>query len=128
METSKLEILKETLEFYKTNPRSVKDGEYYYTLQITQRRKTHDPVGRCFFAKYKQENNSLINKHLFDLNQELNLDEYLLKKYRGHNIIFWLDLQAFHDNDEFWINGVNKASLSAHGKERFDFLKKYYNE
>lgn len=62
-----------------------------------------------------------IFKHICNENaKKFNL--LFLPKYKGHSVDFWMDIQKFHDEEEFW----DKKSLTESGKEYLNKLREKY--
>jgi hypothetical protein len=106
---SKLEIIKETVEYYSEDVkrRAIYNDACVYNTKDGR----HCAVGRCMLSKHKKRgvkfeynyggSSALITSYS---------DEGLFSpKYRGHDIIFWGDLQALHDTHGYWDeNGLTK--------------------
>tara|TARA_R110002096_G_scaffold111202_3_gene242820 strand:- start:2075 stop:2455 length:381 start_codon:yes stop_codon:yes gene_type:complete len=113
---SRLEIIKETVEFYTTeqNKRSIaEDGACIYNSE----NGSHCAVGRCFSDDYKNEGVKFkFNREtgVADLdNAGDGLDRFLAKEYRGHSVHFWSSLQKLHDELKYW---EDEFTLSPSGK------------
>lgn len=81
-------------------------------------------VGKCLNAlghKYGR-NNYPIHGMISEDAGEHTLDDILLKKYRGHSIDFWSQLQSLHDSDDYWDSNGFRAA----GENRLREIKKEY--
>lgn len=116
------EILNETVDVYATNPllRSSHNNQCYFNGPDG----THCVVGRCLLPQYQGLGDKLAGNKasvtaLLRFNNIEQLDEMLAPQYRGHSIIFWVDLQVLHDNDKFW----TVYGLSEEGVGKVDSIK-----
>ena len=139
MQLTKEEILNETVDYYKNNPRSITGAgaggsdmsmisSCMYNSTIDGQ-ETHCAVGRCF-------NDEVKNTNLGDLANEMTVDELLEKlglltvddlledKYKGHKITFWRSLQGFHDSSYNWKPGKigTHCELTEAGKKEVEFI------
>lgn len=73
-------------------------------------------VGRCFNEK---KANFLSDLDAKSYDKEYCLDNHLKKKYKGHSIEFWDDLQGLHDSSYCW----NSQGLTEQGKAEVKRLK-----
>ncbi len=116
---TKQQIILETVEFYKNNPRSM--GKNNSCLYL-------GPNGeKCAFSRcctQKSITNILVKENDTPLAfmRDINVDDILLKKYQGHDKSFWHEVQAIHDAKEFW---KGKIFLKA-GRTFVNFLLKKY--
>jgi len=124
---TKIEIIDETVKFYKDRPRSMDSLACLYT-SIVKGKKTHCAVGRCFLPKHKNKKFEYNEDAVKCLNKSVGLDSLLKEEYRGHDIEFWINLQKLHDGDSFWdkIDGSCGQNLSCAGKKRVKELKEEY--
>jgi hypothetical protein len=119
-----LELLDDTVEYYKKNRRSVKRtlGE----LKVCQYMGVNG--AKCAVGKELDENHPNYAKIVSEYN-ELAADDLFAKfgndilKERSQRITlrFWDQLQSFHDDDLNWVeraNGTNE--LSQRGKNHYD--------
>lgn len=126
-ELSKEDIIKETARFYNSTNRGYDYSEGSCAYLAPNGSKC--AVGRCILSKHinKVKNCDggildlrwhLRNKH------NIQFEDVLIKKYRGHSPGFWTDLQNFHDEDyNFDYNG-----LTSTGKKRLEILLDKYRE
>ena len=98
---SKIEIIKETAEFYGNNPdkRAKLKKQDSNCVYLTKDGKSC-AVGRCIkisILKSLLGNNTTVRdlKNQF----EENLDSILKPAYKGHSLKFWEQLQEFHDDN-----------------------------
>lgn len=116
---SKIEIIKETANYYNSNNRGYNETLnvcLYYDTQT----KNMCAVGRCLSNPKK-----LANKynHIIVLFENKVITFRSLKsEYRIKDKYFWKKLQIFHDTKENW----NKKGLSTKGKVAYSKLKKFY--
>lgn len=97
------EIIEETVEYYKHNPRAtVNDSGITRCLYFRAYDSAVCAVGRCMkdpqrYASLDGDVEDLLVEYGLD-----SLDPLLKEEYRGHSLSFWLDLQDLHDNDRYW--------------------------
>ena len=115
MRKTKVEIIKETKEYYQdTTKRSLSPSG---GCEYINRNGNMCAVGRCCVNPEK------IPPSLFVEHIE-NLEEYLKEEYLGHDKYFWGDLQAFHDINGNWDeNGITPLGL-----KRYNSLIEKYSE
>lgn len=53
-------------------------------------------------------------------------DEIHKPEFRGHSADFWVDVQTFHDDSDFWYSTPPGNKLTEDGLERLNFLKEHY--
>lgn len=102
---TKLEIIKETVEHYSSNPlekRALLNGLCVYT----DKEGAHCAIGRCLLPEYQTTdfigNERTLAQNLSKVAGKEDLDSLLQEKYRGHDENFWFDLQHLHDTEQFW--------------------------
>lgn len=113
-----LEIIEDTLEFYKKNPRAVNEfGQCSYIDGNGNR----CAVGRYISEEHiKQVNEKPFNGQSVDgLHNEWELDTILIDTARGLDIDFWSDLQHLHDSRKCW----NGNKLTKFGREQSIIIK-----
>lgn len=124
---TKKEIILETVEYYKKNPRAVgkENCEYFIDGNMCA-------VGRCLidaenFEKYNIEN-KCTGLTINDFRLSRRLEDELRPEYRGHSITFWTDLQILHDMNSSWIKGKDKNinDLSTSGEYFLKNLEEKY--
>lgn len=147
---TKREIIKETYDYYSTDPSrrgARKTDSGFESCSYFQNERQMCAVGRCFLPQYQNEEFSkslegdveevveyFINKDydFFDFEsyrEKVNMSEIyeefdaLLKpEYRGHEIQFWQDLQGLHDFGQNW----SASGISEIGKKEYYFLLEKY--
>lgn len=108
---TKVDIINETVEFYSADP---KRRSYYIDEEnnpkclYNGKNGEHCAVGRCLEDKYHEMGselfgNSFAIRDFFVKNDCESLDEMLKEQYRGHERMFWSELQRLHDNPRNWI-------------------------
>lgn len=117
---TKVQIINQTVKFYSADPsrRSVDKLGVCSFNGHNGKEETHCAVGRCLLNKYKRQGvtmpaNDSTADGLASVYGYESLDELLLKKYRGHSLDFWSDLQLLHDKKEYW----NSKGLTTKGKK-----------
>lgn len=119
------QIINETVKFYSADIKrrsSNLDGDS--GCKYNSSNGTHCAVGRCLLPIYKNQGIELkgnTNGIAFFLSiQGLNsIDEAVVKKYRGHSLDFWRDLQDLHDTGKNW----QLSGLTQDGKKFVEILK-----
>lgn len=103
-----LEIINETVEYYKTNPRGL--GEHSCVYKAINGSKC--ALGRAIQDKYLDDPllNSTFAGGVMRLSMNLSvrnltIEEVLKPEYRGQSKRFWEDLQSWHDVSSHWIGG-----------------------
>lgn len=122
---TKVEIINETPEYYKTNPRGLDDalGSCVYYNPTTGAMCN---VGRCCikpsYLWYGPPSDGILVEGK-DSDKRVWIDELLKPEYRGHDVNFWDDLQSFHDRPRFWkANDKGGSDLTSAGYERLEEL------
>ena len=120
------DIIYETVEFYENNPRSV-ERVNGYTLRCKyymeeNGRELMCAVGRCL---YKTKAKSLTDEDMI-ASMRIKQGDFK-KKYRGHSLSFWNELQMLHDNDYFWDEDDFGNTLSKRGEEHVKNLIKMFS-
>lgn len=94
---TKTEIILETVEYYKNNPRGLDKSEiqccYYSDGKMCA-------VGRCLKNPEFFKNDTVSIKALFE-NKMLD-DSHFKNEYQNNECNFWRELQKFHDTGAFW--------------------------
>lgn len=117
-------IIKETVKYYKINPR----GKYDFGCVYLGKDGRKCAVGRCLLPEILQKTfEKSITGAVDELVDSLgHLDTLLIKKYRGKAEKFWIDLQDFHDDNCNWIeNDLGGNNLTELGEQEY---KKLLNE
>jgi hypothetical protein len=135
-----IEIIDETVEFYKENARAV-DGGCFYLYENGAK----CAVGRCFtdevIAKQQKEADSRDEeKYRFRSIHGINFcfsiavmnsnnpEDLLKPEYKGQTIEFWRQLQHLHDSPIFWSTENGKNVLTARGTQYLTLLKDRFKE
>ena len=119
---TKIEIIEETYEYYKTHPQALnKKGWCSYLTEEGYM----CAIGRCMtnevvaYQKIHMNTESgscknTLNNFLFSsgVSSHTNLDPMLKSEYRGHPFEFWSELQKFHDIN-VWTSGKINPSGQA---------------
>ena len=131
MGKTKVEILNDTIEYYKTHDRGVvskngviggctydngEGGQCAVGCRMTKKAIAHltktDNLNQITVSNLSDENDSI--------------DHLLQKKYRGHNLSFWEQLQSLHDSERNWSKTDEGWELSMDGEIRYaQFLGEY---
>ena len=113
-----LEIIEETVAFYRKNPRSINESGQCSYMDAKGNRCA---VGRYISEEYiKQVNQKPFNGLSVDgLHNEWELDTILIDSAQGLDVNFWADLQNLHDSSRCW----NGSKLSKFGHEQTIIIK-----
>jgi hypothetical protein len=118
---TKIEIIKETVEYYKNNNRGIIPGG---TCQYLSEDGDMCAVGRCL------ENPEDIGTKAIDADCLIADygDGIFKKQYQGHDPRFWQKLQNFHDTGQNWNPYKTKKGnrLTEQGKVKLNQLLKCY--
>lgn len=116
---SKIEIIKETVEYYSNNPRSINTAGTSCLY--------NGPNGeKCAFSRCCVDDASFIEGTSADSTLgSLSNQNILKEEYRGHDGIFWNNVQALHDLSANWNDEGN--GLSDIGIERVNKLIQRYS-
>ena len=129
------EIIDETIEFYKNNPRSIigKQANYDACMYISEGTKC--AVGRCLTKdtlKKVEKNLTALNRaSIRGLLNKINInthDEIFKEEYRGHPYFFWVELQSLHDKSDNWEKSSTGNILSKEGEKTSAFLKQKWSK
>jgi len=125
MKMTKREILKETVEYYKTNSRGLLLDEETDTWECVYLGENNSmcAVGRCLQDKILENlptrQESITASELSNYYDDASsLDDLLKPEYRGHDLAFWRYLQMFHDELSNW----GGKTLTDKGKEEYAIL------
>ena len=123
---TKREIVEETLAYYEKDPDrravDIVTGECVYNLPQNKSldgnpaQSKHCAVGRCLLPIYKKQGEympgnrtvdvtdlaSRFNEDMTDQDTKVTLDDLLAPRYRGHEVLFWKQLQQLHDKLDYW--------------------------
>lgn len=111
------QIVLETIKYYRTHKRGYDPIEencrYFYN-------NTKCAVGRCLIdpKKFKNDMSDV-------LGSSIELEKDLKPQYKGHDGLFWANLQDLHDTNAYWdANDKGGQDISEQGKycikEQFD--------
>ena len=125
MKKTEIDIINETVEYYKTNPRGISEASCEY---ITDE-GAMCAVGRCLKNISKLKKQLVYVGDVFSLSEHFDGKIPFKKKYEEPSILFWKDLQQFHDEGSYWITDENSNNtLSELGKKELErLLNKYAN-
>ena len=99
---TKLEIIDETVAFYETDPS--RRAEENNSCLYTDSRGNRCALGRYFTPEMLEATGDFKGSFktlLAKLDRDPD-DEVFLPEYRGHDLEFWEELQAFHDEYDLW--------------------------
>ena len=121
------DIIRETVEYYRTNLRGVFTTEIGTSCRYNWKDGSHCAVGRCLEKKYQEMGKDMPGNEnsvqgLIDELQVSSIDSILQEKYRGQSQDFWEELQDFHDLYENWIHGLaslHQNKLTPKGEDEF---------
>ena len=112
------QIVEETIEYYRTHSRSINPFSAQTECLY------NGPNGeRCAFSRCCIENavSKLTENKSAALIIDFHGDEILLPQYRGHNPLFWADLQSLHDINIYWVpNKYGGNDLTIVGSKRVE--------
>lgn len=121
MPKTKIEIIKETFEFYSNDisKRAANEAGACWYLHPLNGNKC--AVGRCMNEKARFDASEYISSYVVS-NALNSLDDHLKEDYHGHSLEFWKDLQSLHDNNGNW----DKREASKGGKAYYSSLLEKY--
>ena len=121
---TKTEIIHETVEFYKNNPRSLnEEGKCVFLGPNGEKCAFSRCLKEMDFSTWGQENAYVL------LNEGSVEKDDFEDGYWHEDKQFWLDLQIFHDKDEFWVKKGSGNILTRGGEIGFKrLLREYENE
>lgn len=118
-------IIKETVEYYKTNSRGIKNlGNGFQCVYYNEVNGAKCAVGRCFTKKGIKIFGDVISDYygLFPNIQE-HPENYFYSKYKGKSEHFWSELQILHDSADYWVkNELGGQDLTDVGKIKYRAL------
>lgn len=116
MQKTKLEIIEETIEHYKNNPRSVNaDGHCMYN---------GNDGAKCAFGRCCTDEGIYALREGESVQEEFL--EHLKPEYQGHNEFFWGAIQMLHDGSDFWEKTQTGNILTDRGIDAYNDMKKAY--
>lgn len=107
------DILNDTVEYYKSNPRGIVDDNCHYFKKAPDGKICMCAVGRYMIDPEKVTSIHWVIpvRELDELYSKNGGFDYLLKQeYRGIPLMFWDDLQEFHDENRFWFFEENECN------------------
>jgi hypothetical protein len=115
---TKLEIIDETVEYYKTHNRGIqKNSDCLDSCVYINEDGDKCAVGRCLVSPTADWIGDVFD--VFSDSETLN--KRLLPEYQGHDIHFWKDIQCLHDVHSNWENGI-----TPYGLHNISMLKEKY--
>lgn len=124
---TKLEIISETLRFYKKHPRSVDANDSCLYLG--------DDGERCAFSRCCKETKAvqarLVESEGMCVSSLYNFRRLLKPEYAGHDEHFWDHVQEIHDTQTNWIEtgpAAKSRELSEQGKRLVKKLRAMYKK
>lgn len=123
---TKAEIIKETVDYYCNHERAVQGSDCVYETQ-DKRKCAHS---RCVKERYLK---MIIKEHDNNASAKTVItsfgDEIHYKRYQGHEISFWLDIQDLHDYSSNWEkNNDGKNVLTKDGENFVNLLLLRYEK
>lgn len=122
---TKLEIIEETVKYYKTHRRGYnKEGGY---CEYRNNKGSKCAIGRVLTEEGL--NHALMNNWgSIDgvCVSDAYLDTILKPGYEGHEIDFWSDLQDFHDASNHWKETIKGNMLTGQGITAYNHLRQMY--
>ncbi len=123
---TKIEIINETVEYYRTHPRGINPDEQCVYLSLESAKCA---VGRCMNEERLKEYGNFIGSIGSLVNEEAQpVDYFLQEKYHGHPLKFWENLQALHDGRSYWEETEEDNILTNVGLNYLAELKAKYAE
>lgn len=115
---SKIEIIEEISNFYNLTNRGIINGQCTYESSTTG--------NKCAIGRYMIDTSKLVDEttlSVIDLaKSEGTFDKLLKPEYKGHDKIFWNELQNFHDSTY----NFTKTGLSEIGKlEKLKLIERW---
>ena len=123
---TKPEILRETVEHYKTHPRSLAPALDRNSLCACLYAGPNGAL--CAFSRVVMREHRHFLVEAKSAQDQFFLgaiaDEHLLPAYRGHDPEFWTDVQTIHDDESYW----QGQEFTRCGEERLaELLTRYSN-
>jgi hypothetical protein len=99
-----LNLLKETILFYKHNPRGTTPIETGQSICVYHNKdnNTYCAVGRCLHPNKLNTIHDTIDNLIYEYNDDDAFQGLFKQSYRGYQPHFWTLLQFLHDNKEHW--------------------------
>lgn len=121
---TKVEIIDETVEYYNKFPerRGISERTGSCVYQVEENPQQQCALGRCFLAKTRKKLTGR-STCAFALGEGY-INKNLKKKYQGHSLGFWLDLQSLHDTVMYW----SKDGITEVGRRKAAALKEDYRD
>jgi hypothetical protein len=120
---TKKEIIEETVEYYRTHERGLNSAnECVYFNDETQ---DVCAIGRCMSNPVKFKDYTAPALSFDSKERRYVLEDELLPEYKGHERIFWDQLQEFHDCVNNWAPYDEGWKLTKDGTDKFNRLMKY---
>ena len=122
---NKSEILNETIAFYgkDKNRRAEVSGSCSYVTDDGR----NCALGRCLLPRLRTKKGFNTSKYDLDngdtvwgINNKVKLDVILSKKYRGHSVLFWTQIQELHDDEYNW---SDSGGLSDRGQGKVKLIE-----
>lgn len=113
---TKQEIIEETVKYYKNNPFGYNPDTTSCVYLGSEGQMC--AVGRCMLQPEEFGEEAISADMLAETQEQF--DSLLKEQYRGHEIVFWNNLQNFHDNC------AGKSSKLEEYQSNY-WLKKYYD-
>lgn len=123
MQLSMTEVLDDTIQFYKGNPRASSKNGCRYSMETEKGETIHCALGRFLIdpedVERKLKGDVCGALDLATRMKQPDLDALLKPEVRGFPLQFWDHLQCFHDTDEYWTEpahgGIYLSILSTGG-------------
>lgn len=107
---TKLEILKETKDFYSedVSRRAIGINGCVYLTEDGR---------KCAYSRCVDENSGFVYSLMGGIGLINDVEKYLKKEYQGHERAFWRSIQVFHDHPAHWnVNGLTKQGINFYNK------------
>ena len=126
------QIIDETVEYYRHNPRSVvkihlPDENFTTKCLYKSENGAMCALGRCF----SNEGLKLVLDMGYNaghgasmIERYIGLDNQLQPKYKGQTNLFWRNLQEFHDNEDNWKADEIGNELTELGLQTLNTIKR----
>jgi len=121
------DIIYETVEFYENNPRSIEHKSVCRYYMESYGHELMCAVGRCLYKSKAKSLTDYSGKASYIYKEGDLKHEDFKKKYRGHSLSFWDELQILHDDDSCWDEDDFGNTLSKMGEEHVEQLIKTFS-